>query len=158
VAGIFVPILNDAGYLQNASIGCPAQQRRRPLYYTLADLEGLYQQSPERFQTAAAELGGNYAYSLGYEQDQQLFGLRRDSGDTLPILADCVAPGAENSTNHGSAGQNVLFVGGSVRWCALPTVGEENDHIYLNDNQRVLAGVRRNDTVLATSGARPYDR
>src|SRR5262249_31754038 len=108
------------------------------------------------YESIAAQLAGDYAYCLGYEQNGRLCGLRQDSGDGLPIMADCAAADGENSTNHGTAGQNVLFVGGNVRWCVRPTVGMGGDHIYVNCNNRVLAGVRRSDTVLGSSAARPF--
>ena len=56
----------------------------------------------------------------------------------------CADTGGGNSINHGG-GQNVLFVGGHVRWCTQPTVGVENDHIYLNQRRVIQAGVRRSD-------------
>ena len=59
-------------------------------------------------------------------------------------------------TNHGGSGQNVLYVGGHVRWAAQPTVGEEGDNIYVNRLNRVGAGVCRPDSVLGASDARPY--
>ena len=83
-------------------------------------------------------------------------GLSRDSGDLLPILADrpCES-GAANSPNHGGAGQNVLYIGGQVRWCAEPRVGVDCDDIYLNQKYRVLTGEHRLDTVLGPSEAAP---
>jgi hypothetical protein len=156
IAGIFVPLLNDAGLAQDVSIACPAHERRRPLPYRVADLEGLYRDNPVRFQAVASELAGHYAYCLGYEQDGQLCGLRRDTGDLLPILADRGSADASNSANHAGAGQNVLFIGGHVRWCAQPTAGVDNDHIYVNKRQRIGAGISRIDTVLGSSDARPF--
>src|SRR5207248_5504900 len=109
----------------------------------------------ERFETLAGQLSGQYAYCLGYEQTGRLNGLRRSSDEFLPIMADC-AGRADNSDNHGGRGQNVLYVGGQVRWCVRPTVGVNNDHVYVSYNNRVEAGVRRSDTVLGASGARPF--
>ncbi len=157
VAGVFVPILNDAGLLNDVSIACPAQQgRREPLPCTVADLEQLYRDAPGRFRTVAGNLAGHYAYCLGYEDGHGLHGLRRDTGDGLPILADCAGTDALNSNNHGGAGQNVLYVGGNVRWCVQPTVGVDGDNIYVNQHNHVRAGVCFSDTVLGASDARPY--
>jgi hypothetical protein len=156
IAGVFVPILGDAGLLNEVSITCPAQRQREPLPYTLAELEQLYRDAPGRFRTVASNLAGHYAYCLGYEDGQSLRGLRRDTGDGLPILADRSGADALNSNNHGGAGQNVLYVGGNVRWCAQPTVGLDGDNIYVNHHNRVRAGVCISDTVLGASDARPY--
>ena len=58
------------------------------------------------------DAGGDYAYTLGYRDGDDVAGLRRDSGDLLPILADRPAAGDGNSPNHDGAGQNVLYIGG----------------------------------------------
>jgi hypothetical protein len=156
IAGIFIPLLTDAGLAQDVSVCCPAHGKRRPLRCTAAELEELYKDDPARYQAVSSELAGHYAYCLGYEQNGRLCGLRRDSGDLLPIMADRAGADADNSPNHSGAGQNVLFISGNVRWCAEPTAGVENDHIYLNQRNRVGAGVYRIDTVLGASDARPF--
>jgi hypothetical protein len=156
IAGIFVPLLTDAGLAQDVSVVCPAQGNQEPERVTTRQLEELYHDDPVRFQTVAAGLAGHYAYCLGYEQNGQLCGLRRDSGDALPILADRGGASTDNSANHGGAGQNVLFIGGNVRWCVQPTAGVQNDHIYVNHRNCVGAGVSRIDTVLGASDARPF--
>src|SRR5262249_38692393 len=128
-AGVFVPALTDLGLAQDVSIDCPAQGRRSPLPYRLDELAALAADDPKRYEEVAGQLGGQYAYCLGYrEQDGRLYGLGRTSGDLLPILADRGGRG-DNSDNHGGRGQNVLYVGGHVRWCVRPTVGVDNDHV-----------------------------
>ncbi len=156
VAGVFVPMLLDGGLAKDVSIGCPAQGEQTPLSYSVADLERLYERSPDEYQRVARQLAGHYAYSLGYEEGGRHFGLRRDSGDGLPILADRSGGGGANSANHRGDGQNVLYVGGHVRWAVQPTVGEDCDHIFLNHHQQVQAGVCRIDSVLGASATRPY--
>jgi hypothetical protein len=157
VAGIFVPTLREAGVLSDVSIRCPAQGSEPLPSFTLLDLERLYREQPELFRAAARSLAGSYAYTLGYRDGDELRGLERSSGDTLPILADCPPPdGRGNSLNHGGRGQNVLYVGGTVRWCALTTVGENGDDIYLNQKFQVRAGLNRCDTVLGPGDASPY--
>ncbi len=102
------------------------------------------------------ELGGDYAYTLGYRRGDDVVGLNRDCGDLLPILADRPRDGgAGNSPNHGGDGQNVLSIGGSVRWCAGPNVGVDRDDIYRNVQLQVLAGRHEFDTVLGASDASP---
>jgi hypothetical protein len=157
-AGVFVAELRDAGVLpEQVSVGCPGVGRRAPAGRSVADLEGLYTASRPDYNTAARELAGNYAYSLGYRENGAHFGLRRDSGDLLPILADA-SPRAGNSANHGGAGQNVLYIGGYVSWCTERTVGVERDDIYLNQEYQVLAGVKRTDTCLGPGNASPAPR
>jgi hypothetical protein len=157
IAGIFVPVLNDYGLIEEVSIACPAQGTQSPLPCSVNDLEQLYRDNPPAFRAVAAELSGHYAYCLGYQDGHALCGLRRDSGDALPILADAAGTrnGERNSDNHGGAGQNVLYVGGNVRWCVRPTVGVDCDNIYVNHDFRIGAGLCRSDTVLGASNTQP---
>jgi hypothetical protein len=156
VAGIFVPVLRDAGLAKDVSIGCPAKKTQAPLTYTVAELEHLHAQSPTEYRRVAKNLSGHYAYCLGYQDGATHMGLRRTVGDGLPILADRAIDVHGNSDNHGGQGQNVLFVGGNVRWATQPTVGMERDNIFVNHHNRVQAGVTRIDSVLGSSGATPY--
>jgi hypothetical protein len=157
VAGVFVPVLHDAGLVREVSVVCPAQgQCDRPTC-SVRDLEAAYHSSPEQFEALAGSLAGNYAYCLGYQENGVHLGLGRTSGDRLPIMADRSGPEGGNSCNHGGAGQNVLYVGGAVRWCVQPNVGVDGDDIYLNRRFRIGAGVQQADTVLGASDARPYE-
>jgi hypothetical protein len=157
VAGAFIPALHDRGVLPAVSVRCPAQGSEQPSSTSLEELDRLYREQPEKYLATARALAGSYAYSLGYREGEQHRGLSRASGDTLPILADCPPPdGRGNSLNHDGGGQNVLYVGGNVRWCALTTVGENGDDIYLNQKFQVRAGLNRCDTVLGPGDATPY--
>jgi hypothetical protein len=162
VAGIFVPILADAGVLPgNVSVRCPASGREAPDTSPgqVSRLEEWYESDRERYNSAVKELAGGYAYSLGFREGDGLQGLRFGAGnDLLPILAD--RPGSNeggpgNSLNHGGGGQNVLTIGGSVRYCTSRGVGLNGDDIYLNQDHRVLAGLSVADTVLGVSDAVP---
>ena len=162
VAGVFIPQLVDAGTLgQDVSVSCPARGRRPAPSEPgqVRRLEELYTTNRPAYTQAVKEVAGCYAYSLGYRDESGLHGLRRGAGDLLPILADCPPfhEGAEggNSMSHGGGGQNVLTIGGSVRFCTTRTVGLGGDDIYLNRQQRVLAGLYPTDTVLAVSDAIP---
>jgi hypothetical protein len=163
-AGAFVPILADAGVLpEGVNLTCPSSgQRSAPLQPgQLARLEEAYKQGRADYTELLKELAGSYAYSLGYRDAAGLHGLRRiDDLGHLPILADQPpftgrgSGGEGNSRNHGSRGQNVLFIDGSVRFVTARTVGPDDD-IYLNDHHRVLAGVHSGDSVLGAFDASP---
>jgi len=156
VAGIFVPLLNDAGLLPQSSIDCPARSNHPPSKCSVAEMERLYRENPSEYRSMAARLAGHYAYCLGYKEGDSLQGLRRDSGDALALMADRSTDAGANSDNHAGAGQNVLYVGGNVRWCVRPDVGEDRDNIYVNRLYRVNAGVCRGDSVLGASDTQPY--
>jgi hypothetical protein len=164
-AGMFVPVLYEAGLLNaNTRLVCPGDQgRAAPQPPSLEDLERLFNQNPQAFEEAVRNLAGSYAYTMGYQKGDSLQGLRLDEklGDQrldelLPVAADrlpCDARG--NSPNHGGDGQNVLYLGGNARWCTLRTVGINGDDIYLNRNNKVAAGITREDTVLGSSESSP---
>ena len=160
VAGVFVPLLREAGVLPaDVSVGCPALGVQAPPELGLLQMEMLYRNNPSEFQNLAPSLSKDYAYSLGFMDKGKLYGLGRDSGDRLPILADRPPDSFNGSSlNHGGQGQNVLFIGGDVRWCTSRNAGVNGDDIYLNSQGQVTAGLNSTDTVLAPSEATPYVR
>jgi hypothetical protein len=161
VAGIFVPVLREAGFsIPETTLVCPAEGGPPPRVVTLAELERLYRTDTARFRVTASDLAGCYAYSLGYAEGPTYYGPCREMGDNMPLLADRPRPDGlfpppGNSLNHGGAGQNVLHIGGNVRWCQERTVGPGGDDIYLNRNQEVRAGLDCQDAVLGASIATP---
>ena len=161
VAGIFVPVLGDSGMLgSQVSVACPSQEPRPPQHRSLQEMEELYARDPIRFRTEARVLAGGYAYTLGYVDGAGYHGLRRDLGDRLPIIADRLDDFSTqgNSPNHGGAGQNVLYIGGHVEWRTSRFAGINGDDIFVNRDNRVLAGKDREDTVLGPGDASPSPR
>jgi hypothetical protein len=147
-AGIFVPVLNDSGFLDAIrNVDCPAVGQQRPPIRDVSELDA-----------------GCYAYSLGFsEQGPGAHqGLKRGDGDLLPIMSDRppwlgddrVAAG--NSPNHGGRGQNVLHIGGHVDFYTQRDVGVDHDDIFVNRDGRAAAGTSRQDTVLGAWRATPY--
>jgi prepilin-type processing-associated H-X9-DG protein len=168
IAGIFVPILYQGGYLQpEVSVTCPENGCRHPEPVSLETLAAEQATQPDQFERDAHRLAGCYAYGLGYRDALgRHCGLRCDpsqpNNDWIPIMAD--RPPFEqwdkvlngNSLNHGGEGQNVLFLGGHVEFFKSRNVGIDGDDIYLNRNQLIEAGLDRFDAVLGASGFRPY--
>jgi prepilin-type processing-associated H-X9-DG protein len=165
VAGIVVPVLNDARLLnKDVSVACPSKGRRAPAAYSVKELEDLHQSRPDAFREAARSLAGNYAYSLGYrDENGQLHGLRPSEEPRQPLMADCPPFGEEeytwnggNSSNHNGEGQNVLFTDGHVEYLKGRTLGANGDDIYLNNRtRRIEAGNGPRDAVLGPSWAHP---
>lgn len=158
-AAMFVPVLHDAGALSpNLTIACPSNGRRAPDARSVKELERL---PPKDFQEAVRRLAGCYSYTLGYEDPEgMLRGLRAGDGDDLPLMSDrplLPQDGADeqrgDSPNHGG-GQNILYVGGHVRFHNR-YAGRGDDDIFLNRNGKVGAGVDVSDSVLGTGADRP---
>lgn len=101
----------------------------------------------------AAAVG--YTYPLGHRAPGgEVVGLRRTWGaenDLMPVSADLPA---DTGSPH-RLGQNVLYLGGNVRYATSPAVGLNGDDIYRNRDGRVAAGVDRTDTVLGRWADRP---
>ena len=99
-----------------------------------------------------------YTYNLGYRPaGGDLVGLRRgEAGDQAPLSADMPTAAASPCTGPVSPhprGQNVLYVGGHVRFSPTGRAGLNGDDIYRNDAGEVRAGLRLEDAALG----RPND-
>jgi len=162
VAGCFAPILKDANVLPDrATIRCPANGGGPG---TIPSMHELNKLTKDEFAERAKKLGNCYSYSLGYlDQNGDHHGPRRErswnNNDLIPIIADIPARDGpdgmqrHNSLNHG--GQNVLYIGGNVRFCKTPHAGLNDDHIYVNQEGKVAAGVNRWDAVLGCRDDKP---
>jgi prepilin-type processing-associated H-X9-DG protein len=162
VAGMVIPILRDAGVLSSQLVACcpGAADGAACLNVSVHELANM----PGRdFERAAPKLLPGYAYSLGFRDDAgRLHGPAASLPDVpaaqMPILAD--APGTPvsfgNSANHSGRGQNVLFADGHVSFATRRTAGlKEGDDIYLNQANKVAAGLGSHDVVLGTGAATP---
>ncbi len=119
-----------------------------------------------QLESRAWNLGGSYAYSLGYSDNTGDHGPRLDpqlASSMRPLVADrpprdIMLGATTNSPNHGGAGQNVLFMDGHCVYCTqrvLPCAAGGFDDIYLNQDNQVHAGRSPWDTVLGDSQAHP---
>jgi len=158
-AGLFLPMLVQAGTLsqdQVVSLNCPGLGQVPDGGFF--DLGKLRQMSPEEFQQHAANLVPSYAYTLGYLSNGQVHGLSRDDG-VLPIVSDNPPSSPDNavlslnSLNHGNRGQNVLFTDGHVEWCVNRVWNQ--DDFFINQANRLQAGLSVRDYVLGPSAAQP---
>jgi prepilin-type processing-associated H-X9-DG protein len=165
VAGIFVPMLGDSGMIgPEFSVACPSQELRANPRRSVREMEELYQSNPDAFRFEARRLAGGYAYTLGYQDATGYHGMRCDSVESgnlklLPIVADRLDSLAQrNSANHGGDGQNVLYLDGHVEWRTSRNAGINGDDIFVNWDNKVLAGKAREDTVLGSGETSPSPR
>ncbi|HEV8062975.1 MAG TPA: hypothetical protein VGP68_24050 [Gemmataceae bacterium] len=169
VAGVVVPILYQEGLGRGLNVHCPSSQTPDMPVYSLDELEAAYTNHADSFNSIANQLSGGYAYALGYQDAAgQLHGVRIDTvlmdNDLIPVMADrpsfdqtqgVFAETTPNSRNHDAKGQNVLYLGGAVRFVTSPRIGAYGDDIYLNEQNRIAAGLHRLDAVLGASDFKP---
>ncbi|NDH04369.1 hypothetical protein EBX93_00415 [bacterium] len=158
-AGVYVPTLRQHGLLGDYhSVACPTNARKIPTETNLEQLESMYKnKSNPGYQRLVKEAGGDYAYNLGYNIKGSLVGLNNKSPGETPVLADKVNPNNTKLTfNHGGSGNNVLFIGGHVRWLPARKQNSLGDDIFLNEDHKILAGKHFQDHVLAPSHSMPF--
>lgn len=165
VAGLVVPVLRDemgggSGY-RELTVTCPGPGEpsfRRLRGPSMRDLQNM---DPREFERYATELLGNYSYSLGYRDADNVYRMHRNGqAGPMPIMGDrpplhVFAGDRSNSPNHWGKGQNVLYSDGTVRFVTNRNVGVNLDDIYTNVNGEVAAGRHPSDAVLGESKAKP---
>jgi len=163
VAGMYAPILKEHELIPESRIVlCPGSSLAHDLadsgepfeVYSCRELESANGRRCERLRNS---LGGSYAYTIGFVSDGVYHSTRNQGRGHFPILADAPAAiaAAMQSPNHGGRGQNVLFEDMHVRFVRGCTAEDCDDHIFLNRNGVVEAGLDVDDAVLAPSGVSP---
>lgn len=127
-------------------------------------IESGHENLRERYRKVCQQLGGCYAYHLGYRDAYgRLHGLRLGDEGYVPVLADRPPRCEEeplhwqklNSPNHSKFGQNVLFLSGHVRFQRCRHCNGIDEDIYLNRHKELAAGCDPRDAVLGPSEASP---
>ncbi len=163
VAGIYAPLLVENGFANPDSfhVDCPVGIEKYPthIFPSLKTLDHLYQNDRAQWREVVQGMGGNYSYSLGYlGRNGHHSGFDLRAGDRHPLMADSGHHRAShNSPNHSGRGQNILFLGGNVRFRNQRNVGQTGDDIYLNRHFSKSAGLDGDDCVLGNSGDRPNE-
>ena len=175
IAGIYGPALVEAGFIEPATLFCPAVSRDEPLPEVPHLSRMVQTETPlesEKFHRAA---GGDYAYHVGYTRDGVYFPPRARETDssTQVLMADAplqvkigcergmcgvdLTPGTREVNNHGRYGLNLLFADGHVSASAVPELPREDgsrDHLYRNDAGQCAPGIGEKDVVLGRSELR----
>jgi hypothetical protein len=106
------------------------------------------------------KMGGSYGYTLGYMQDGEYRSVRNQGRTNFAIMADAPSLNTEGrrSLNHGGCGQNVLYEDGHVKYVTNCMQEENADHLYLNDDGLMAAGVHEQDSTIGSSQSSPLLR
>src|SRR5262249_21647669 len=158
-AGCYAVRLHEENYWNDKlRVSCPANGNKKRMPPTPEQLAAA--KTAGTFDALRCQMGGCYAYTLGYVENGQLHGLTRQCGGLTPLLADRPPRPDEvenwqtsNSLNHGGRGQNVLYVDGHVAYCGSRLI--DCDDIFLNKAGCLAAGCSAHDIVLAPSEIPP---
>jgi hypothetical protein len=159
-AGIYAPILWESGLIEAHDVVCPSstlasELADEPAEFRIPTLAEVQTASHAQRARLHRRMGGSYGYSLGYIHHGQYHGLRNRARASFALMAD--APGQHapaGSPNHGSAGQNVLFEDGHVKFLKH-CIADGEDHIFQNNLGYVGAGIGPHDSVIASSASAP---
>lgn len=155
-AGSYAVMLQDKGLIQDRQVfNCPSRGKQ-----ILVKISGheLNEAQGSRLITLQQQMGGDYAYTLGYlDRNGKLKGIKNQSRPRYVVLADAPLGNAARGdfSVHGR-GQNVLFEDGHAAFLATRLrPGSEGDDFFVNDQGMVEAGMHENDSVLAPSATPP---
>jgi len=156
-AGLYAPLLQDSGLINEANLTiCPASPL--PAGWKLPTVDQLKQADGTTLVSLKRHMGGSYAYPLGYMEGDTYRTPRSLGRPNFAILSDAPSsdsPG-QQSTNHDSCGQNVLFDDLHVQYivgCVLENCG---DHFFTNRKGMIAAGLDADDSVLGSSDSTPF--
>jgi hypothetical protein len=158
VAGAYAPVLKAGGFVdQDRYFYCTSavqnglsQPAPTP---SLQELEQAHRHNSQKLAQLQQVMGGSYAYSLGYYDQDQYVGPINLGRSFRVIMADAPSTLLANrdSSNHAGAGLNILFEDGSVRHAASAAIGMGKESIFVNRHGLVAAGADVQDSVVGAS-------
>ena len=153
VAGIYAPILLEAGFLSDDQcFYCPSyRQREQRSIPSTKDLLTAIGQKCEELQTI---VGGDYGFHLGQEVNGNVRARRNSGSPHFALMADlpvCATAPTHRALQH----RNVLMECGGVRVIPVNMAEWRGDHLFVNQQGKIRAGVTPNDCVIGASYMRP---
>jgi hypothetical protein len=168
-AGVYTVRLKEAGLLDDPSIRwCPSLDRPSNSDAALVDVDeivsisDLHDASVDRLRQIQQHVGGQYAYTLGVIESDQLTSPKFESRASFAVMSDAPLGGMNERADwsgrvgHSGKGINVLFEDGRVQFVAIPSLDALLDHPLLNHRGKTEAGVNVDDASLAPSWRPPF--
>jgi hypothetical protein len=159
-AGIYAPILAEAGYLvDNRVIVCPSS----PLsagreQWKMPTLDEIDEASGTKLIMIQRSAGGTYGYNLGVMVDGRHRAPKNQGRRHFALMGDAprIMMNGYRSLNHEGRGQNILFEDGHVEYLVECQDGGHPDHPFQNRFGWMEAGIDVNDAVVAPSPTPPF--
>lgn len=163
VASAFGPILASAELLPNPRVLlCPDSSLVEKFsgqndFRVPCPAEVVQIDSSEKLLETQKTMGGSYGYSLGYHENGIYHPTKNLRRPYFAVLSDSPGNMEPNdlSNHHGGRGQNVLFEDGHVLFITQAQVAGGRDNLFLNDANRIAAGLHPNDAVIAAGAVSP---
>jgi hypothetical protein len=157
-AGMYAPVLFDLNLVPApAVLVCPSSQLADEREtFTVPTIVQVIQVPESELSRLQSRMGGSYGYTFGYNDNGYYHGHRNLGRANFALMAD--APGEQSgdrSPNHSGVGQNVLFEDMHVAFLKHCRLSGCDDHIYINRDGYVGAGIGSNDAVIGRSSDRP---
>lgn len=153
-AGIYAPLLREAGLIQDRDVLCPASHGCRSSF-RIPTQEEILAARGSALRQLQNTMGGSYGYCIGYVEQGRYHARRNRNRATFAIASDIpIVRVNEVLSDHGQ-GQNVLFEDGHVRFVTSCWLLDGADHFFENAMGYVAAGVDEEDAVIVPSGTRP---
>jgi anti-sigma-K factor RskA len=147
-AGIYGPMLVDAGHLKNyEALVCPGSDLARE-NFAVPRMKEIENASGDKRKMLVKMMGGSYAIVVGYWENGRFHARRLRPGERFLLMADMPGEHGEPIGHHGGCGRNVIMSDGSYRYtpgCCIPGT---HDRMYLNDDGEPDAGDRELDFVV----------
>jgi hypothetical protein len=158
-AGIYAALLREALYLDDPRVVlCPGSRlAARGAEFRIPTLAELDRAQGPQLLELQRNMGGDYAYALGYVANGGYTTPRNLVRCNFALLADVPSlhlPGRQSS-NHAGRGQNVLFEDLHIEFLQSPQSEPLGDDLFRNRYGYVEAGLDERDSVLVPSNARP---
>ncbi|HUG70084.1 MAG TPA: hypothetical protein VMM76_20205 [Pirellulaceae bacterium] len=158
VAGIYAPVLLDAGYLTDENIIiCPSSTlAQREADWALPSLDEIDQASGRELVLIQQSIGGSYGYNLGVVVNGRHRAPRNLGRPQFAMMSDAPSSqiAGQRGTNHGGRGTNLLYEDGHIRYVVEPSA--ESDDPFVNRLGWREAGLDNDDSVVAPSGTPPF--
>ena len=154
VAGAYAPSLLESGFVEEPSQFLCLGKRTSGNRYDIPTFDQMRAAEQDELLQLQEQAGGDYAFNIGYFEDQSYVPPKILNRSQHVVLADAPSinlPGRA-SDHHGNRGQNVLFEDGRTAFLTTPAIGA--DSIYENDWAQIAPGLHINDNILAPSRTR----
>ena len=159
VAGIYAPMLIDAGYLTDPNrVICPGSLLGRNRgQWQLPTLRDIDQATGPTLLVLQQSAGGAYGYSLGVVVDGKHRAPKNQGRTHFALMSDAPTFWTmdHHTSNHEGHGQNILYEDGHVEFVTKYVL---LDHPFENRRGSMEAGMDANDAVIAPSQTPPFAR